>query len=107
MLLDSAMAVFPVYNYCRKQSITLFIDLKIIKNSNYKYKDDFNLDKDGVPICKMVLHTYHDSIEKAKNQATFRVLKRIVNKNVSVKLHVLILSKKNCLYTNTRLPKVN
>lgn len=72
MLLDSAMDAFPVYDYCRKQGITPFIDLKKTNNGNYKYKDDFTLDKDGVPLCKMGLRMYHDGIEKAKHRAKFR-----------------------------------
>ena len=80
MLLDSAMDAFPVYDYCRKQGITPFIDLKKTNNGNYKYKDDFTLDKDGVPICKMGLRMYHDGIEKSKHRAKFRCPKADRNK---------------------------
>jgi len=58
MLLDSAMDAFPIYDYCRMQGIAPFIDLKKTNNGNYIYKDDFTLDKDGVPICKMGLLTF-------------------------------------------------
>lgn len=72
MLLDSAMDAYPLYDYCRKQGITPFIDLKITNNGNYKYKDDFTLDKNGVPICKLGLRMHHDGIEKSKHRAKFR-----------------------------------
>jgi hypothetical protein len=72
MLLDSAMDALPVYHYCRKEGITPFIDLKKTNNGNYKYKDDFTIDIDGVPVCKMGLRMNHDGIEKSKHRAKFR-----------------------------------
>lgn len=72
LLLDSAMDAFPVYDYCRIQGITPFIDLKKTNNGNYKYKDDFTLDVDGVPICKIGLRMPHDGNERARHRAKFR-----------------------------------
>ena len=49
LLLDSAQDAYPVYEYCKKQGITPFIDLNPGHTGHFKYKDDFTIDKDGVP----------------------------------------------------------
>ena len=72
LLLDSAMDAYPLYDYCRDQGITPFIDLKRTNNGNFKYKNDFTIDKDGVPICKMGLRMKRDGHEKAKYRSKYR-----------------------------------
>jgi hypothetical protein len=92
MLLNSAMDAFPVYDYCREQGITPFIDFKKTNNGNFKYKDDFTLDKAGVPICKM---GYVCTTMALRNQSivlNLDVPKLTATKDVSVKLPVLMQS---------------
>lgn len=72
LLLDSAMDAYPLYHYCRKEGITPFIDLKKSNNGNYKYKDTFTIDPDGVPRCKKGLRMHHDGVEYKKNRCKFR-----------------------------------
>lgn len=72
MLLDSAMDAYSLYEYCRKQGIVPFIDLKRTKADGTSYKGDFTLDSDGTPVCKMGLRMKRDGIEKAKHRAKFR-----------------------------------
>ena len=52
LLLDSAHDAMPLYEYCRKEGITPFIDLNDKRGTKLKYKDDFSIGPDGVPICK-------------------------------------------------------
>ena len=72
LLLDSAMDAVSVYTYCRKEGILPFIDLKITNNGNYRYKDTFTIDPDGVPRCKLGLRMHHDGYEIKKNRCKFR-----------------------------------
>ena len=43
LLLDSAMDAIPVYEYCKREGIVPFIDLKKTNNGNYRYKDTFTI----------------------------------------------------------------
>ena len=72
LLLDSAMDAIPVYDCCKKKNITPFIDLKKTNNGNYKYKDTFTIDPDGVPRCKLGLRMHHDGYEIKKNRCKYR-----------------------------------
>ncbi|MBQ1274401.1 MAG: hypothetical protein IIY08_03330 [Cellulosilyticum sp.] len=72
LLLDSAMDAIPLYDYCKRVGITPFIDLKKTNNGNYKYKDTFTIDPDGVPRCQLGLRMHHDGIEYKKNRCKFR-----------------------------------
>jgi len=72
LLLDSAMDAISVYGYCKENAISPFIDLKKTNNGNYKYKDTFTIDPDGVPRCKMGLRMHHDGHEPNKNRCKFR-----------------------------------
>ena len=72
LLLDSAQDAYPVYEYCRKQGITPFIDLNPGHTGHFKYKDDFTIDDDGVPVCKMGLRMHKDGHEPAKHRAKYR-----------------------------------
>lgn len=72
LLLDSAMDAITVYDYCKDEQITPFIDLKKTNNGNFKYKDTFNIDPDGVPRCRLGLRMHHDGYERKKNRCKFR-----------------------------------
>ena len=51
-LLDSAHDAMPYYLYCRKNHIQLFIDLNVKRGIRVKYKNNFMIGEDGVPVCK-------------------------------------------------------
>lgn len=72
LLLDSAMDAIPVYEYCKAEGIQPFIDLKKTNNGNYKYKDTFTIDPDGVPRCELGLRMHHDGNEPKKNRCKYR-----------------------------------
>lgn len=42
----------PIYEYCMNHNIVPFIDLNEKRGSKVKYKNDFTLGKDEVPVCK-------------------------------------------------------
>lgn len=48
LLLDSAHDAI----YCKRNWITSFIDLNEKRGIKEKYKDDFTIGEDGVPVCK-------------------------------------------------------
>lgn len=72
LLLDSAMDGIAIFNYCKQECITPFIDLKKTNNGNFKYKDTFTIDRNGVPRCKLGLRMHHDGYERKKNRWKFR-----------------------------------
>lgn len=72
LLLDSAHDAYPLYDYCRKEGIQPFIDLNIGNTGNFKYKNDFTIDANGIPHCKMGLRMHKDGHEAAKHRAKYR-----------------------------------
>lgn len=72
LLWDSAHDTYAVYEYCRWETITPFIDLKPGHTGHFTYKDDFTIDQDGVPIRKMDLRMHKDGYEAAKHRAKYR-----------------------------------
>ncbi len=72
LLLDAAHDAYPLYEYCKTNRITPFIDLNPGHTGHFKYKDDFTIDEDGVPVCKMGLRMHHDGVEKAKHREKYR-----------------------------------
>lgn len=72
LLLDSAHDAMPVYKYCKRKGITPFIDLNEKRGIKAKYKDDFTIGKDGVPVCKEGHRMNHDGSEPSKNRLKFR-----------------------------------
>ena len=72
LLLDSAQDAYAVYDYCKENSITPFIDLNSGNTGNFKYKDDFTVGNDGVPVCKAGLRMRRDGNEPAKHRAKYR-----------------------------------
>ena len=69
LLLDSAHNAYAVYEYCRRENVTPFIDLN---PGHFTYKDNFTIDEDGVPVCKLGLRMYKDGCEAAKHRAKYR-----------------------------------
>lgn len=72
LFLDAAHDAYPVYDYCKTNDITPFIDLNPGKTGHFKYKNDFTIGNDGVPVCKMGLRMHHDGVEKAKHREKYR-----------------------------------
>ncbi len=72
LLLDSAHDAMPIYKYCKQHSIQPFIDLNEKRGIKVKYKDDFTIGKDGVPVCKEGLRMNHDGSEPAKHRIKYR-----------------------------------
>ena len=72
VLLDSAHDAMPYYKYFRRKRITPFIDLNEKRGIKTKYKDDFTIGKDGIPVCKAGLRMNHDGIEKNKYRIKYR-----------------------------------
>ena len=72
LLLDSAHDAYAVYECCRRENITPFIDLNPDHTGHFTYKDDFTIDDDGVPICKLGLRMHKDGYEAAKHRAKYR-----------------------------------
>ena len=71
-LLDSAHDAMPYYLYCRKKNIIPFIDLNEKRGIKEKYKNDFTIGKDGIPVCKAGRKMNHDGSEPSKARLKFR-----------------------------------
>lgn len=71
-LLDSAHDAMAYYTYCRRNHIQPFIDLNEKRGIKEKYKDDFTIGKDGIPICKAGLKMNHDGSEPSQARLKFR-----------------------------------
>ena len=72
LLLDSAHDAMPIYKYCKKEGIIPFIDLNEKRGIKVKYKNDFTIGKDGVPVCKEGHRMNHDGCESSKQRLKFR-----------------------------------
>jgi hypothetical protein len=72
LLLDAAHDAMPIFEYCQNEKITPFIDLNKQRGRKPKYKDDFILDDDGVPICKAGLRMNKDGKELGKRRLKYR-----------------------------------
>ncbi|WP_310605492.1 hypothetical protein [Anaerosporobacter sp.] len=62
----------PYYQYCRKEGITPFIDPNGKGGRPPIYKNDFTIDKDGVPICQAGFRMRRDGTEVAKGRTKFK-----------------------------------
>lgn len=71
-LLDSAQDAMSYYLYWRKNDIQHFIDSNEKWGISMKYKDDFTIGKDGIPICKAGRKMNHDGSEPSKARLKFR-----------------------------------
>lgn len=72
LLLDAAHDAMPYYTYCKDHGIQPFIDLNEKRGIEVKYKNDFTIEKDGVPICKAGLKMHHDGCEMRTRRLKFR-----------------------------------
>ncbi|WWR17796.1 hypothetical protein V1226_14750 [Lachnospiraceae bacterium JLR.KK009] len=72
LLLDSAHDAYAVYEYCKRKNISPFIDLNPGHTGHFTYKDDFTIDDDGVPVCKLGLRMHKDGYEAARYRAKYR-----------------------------------
>ncbi|CVI70436.1 hypothetical protein NDGK_01870 [Clostridiales bacterium CHKCI001] len=62
-LLDSAHDATPYYRYCRKNRVTLFIDINEKRGVKATYKDNFTIGKDNISICRTGRKMNHDGSE--------------------------------------------
>lgn len=67
LLLDSAHDAMSIYKYCKRSGIAPFIYLNQKRGIKTKYKDDFTIGKDGVPICKEDHRMNPEGSEPSKN----------------------------------------
>lgn len=72
ILLDSAHDAMPLYEYFIKNGVVPFIDLNEKRSIKLKYKDDFTIGKDGVPVCLAGRKMNHDGCEAKKHRLKFR-----------------------------------
>lgn len=72
LLLDSAHDAMPIYEYCKRENIAPFIDLNEKRGIKIKYKNDFTIGKDDVPVCKEGRRMNHDGCEPSKHRLKFR-----------------------------------
>ena len=72
VLLDSAHDAMPYYQYFQRENITPFIDLNGKGGRPPVYKNDFTIDKDGVPVCPSGCRMRRDGIEVAKGRMKFK-----------------------------------
>ena len=72
LVLDSAHDAMPIYEYCRKRGVVPFIDLNEKRGVKFKYKNDFTVGPDGVPVCMAGLKMRHDGVEFSKRRSKFR-----------------------------------
>ena len=77
---DSAHDAMPYYQYFKRQNITPFIDLNSKAGRPPVYKNDFTIDKDGVPVCPSGCLMRRDGVEVAKGRMKFKCPK-ISHKN--------------------------
>lgn len=72
LLLDSAHDAMPIYEYCKRNGIIPFIDLNEKRGIKTKYKDDFTIGKDGIPVCRAGRKMNHDGVERSKYRIKYR-----------------------------------
>ena len=72
ILLDSAHDAHSLYEYFRRHSIVPFIDLNSKRGKPKKYKQDFAIDDDGVPICPAGRRMNRDGCEISKHRLKYR-----------------------------------
>lgn len=72
VLLDSAHDVMAIYQFCQENSISALIDLNERFGVSFKYKDNFTIGKDGIPVCEAGLKMIRDGTEKARKRIKYR-----------------------------------
>lgn len=78
--MDSAHDAMSYYQYFKRENITPFIDLNGKGGRPPVYKNDFTIDKDGVPVCPSGCRMRRDGVEVAKGRMKFKCPK-ISHKN--------------------------
>jgi hypothetical protein len=71
LLLGSAHDTYPVYEYCRLEDITPFIDLNPGHTGHFTYEDDFTINDNGIPVYKLSLCIHKDEYKAAKHRAKY------------------------------------
>jgi hypothetical protein len=72
LILDSAHDAMPIYEYCRDNNISPFIDLNDKRGIKLKYKGDFTILNDGVPRCPAGYKMRRDGKEIKKKRLKYR-----------------------------------
>lgn len=72
VLLDSAHDVMAIYQFCQENAITPIIDLNERGGLLFKYKNDYTVGKDGIPMCTAGLKMIRDGTEKARRRIKYR-----------------------------------
>ena len=72
--------IYPYYQYFKRENITPFIDLNGKGGRPPVYKNDFTIDKNGVPVCPSGCRMRRDGVEVAKGRMKFKCPK-ISHKN--------------------------
>ena len=72
ILLDSAHDAMAVYRLCLDNSINPIIDLNERNASGFKYRDNFTVGKDGVPVCRAGLKMCRDGCERNRMRIKYR-----------------------------------
>lgn len=72
VLLDSAHDVMAIYQFCQRNSITPFIDLNERSGTSFKYRDNYTVGSDGVPVCEAGLKMIRDGTEKGRMRTKYR-----------------------------------
>ena len=60
MILDSAHDAMAIYRFCLDNSINPIIDLNERNATGFKYRDNFTVGKDGVPVRQAELKMCRD-----------------------------------------------
>ncbi len=71
-LLDSAHDVMAIYQFCLENSIPAIIDLNERGSVSFKYKDTYNIGKDGIPVCQTGLKMIRDGYERNRMRYKYR-----------------------------------
>ena len=72
LLLDSAHDAMAIYQFCRKENISPFIDLNRKRGAPCTCKNDFSIGPDGIPICRAGLKMRPDGVEYARYRSKYR-----------------------------------
>ena len=103
LLLDSAHDAYAVYEYCCREKITPFIDLNPGHTGHFTYKNDFTIDDDGVPVCKLGLRMHKDGM-KLLNTGRNTGVQRLTG-NVAVSVNIPV-RQQNTAEPCTSLPRI-
>lgn len=72
ILLDSAHDAMAIYRLCIENSINPIIDLNERNAASFKYRDNFTVGKDGIPVCEAGLKMCRDGYEQSRMRIKYR-----------------------------------